>query len=151
VGKDKGRRLKRPRQTLHPSVVKEARSEFRSSMQDKPAWRVSFLQLVDPFGWHAIGSEKAVEVRTKLGHFESMTWHQILTEGGGHNHPIPVGDLCKTARDRLEDLRLEDIDELVSLRLGGAERVWGIRNGNVMLLLWWDPEHAVCPSLKKHT
>jgi hypothetical protein len=62
-----------------------------------------------------------------------------------------VGELCKTARDRLEDLRLEDIDELVSLRLGGAERVWGIRDGNVMLLLWWDPEHAVCPSLKKHT
>jgi uncharacterized phage-associated protein len=29
--------------------------------------------------------------------------------------------------------------------------VWCIRHLNVMRILWWDPDHLVCPSVMKHT
>ena len=118
----------------------------------KPAWRLSLLQLVDPFGWHALDFGKATYVREKLAHFESMTWSEILVKGKKHNHSINVEDLCPAARERLRNIRQDDVEDLVSLSLSGRERVWGILEGaGVLKVLWWDPDHRVCPSVKKHT
>ena len=58
---------------------------------------------------------------------------------GSRNHEVEVGRLCTDARKRLVALHLDDIDKLVSLRLSGKERVWGIRDADVLQLLWWDP------------
>jgi hypothetical protein len=62
-----------------------------------------------------------------------------------------VDKLIKEAQDRLTEISLDDLDELTSLHLTGKGRVWGIIDQGVMNLLWWDPEHQVCPSHKKHT
>lgn len=67
------------------------------------------------------------------------------------NHHIKISDLCKSAQDRLAELRYRDIDELFSLHLTSKNRVWGILRQGVLSLLWWDPEHQICPSAKKHT
>lgn len=114
----------------------------------RPAWRVGHLEMCDPFGWHEINAELLAEIRQKLRDFESMKWSEIL---GRNNHLVDRSDLCKEARDRLEALGLDDLDQLLSLRLTGAGRVWGMLEHNVVTLLWWDPEHKVCPSYKKGT
>jgi hypothetical protein len=106
------------------------------------------MEMCDPFGWHALDAPLLAEVREKLRYFESMTLSEIL---GRNNHLVPVSQLCKDARDRLAQLRLDDLEELLSLHLTGIKRVWGILEHNVVILLWWDPEHRICPSLKKHT
>lgn len=116
-----------------------------------PAWRVSIIEMDSPFGWREIAPEKLLEVRTKLRDFESMTWHEILVVAKHRNHAVAIEDLCKEARARLEEIGQGDLEELVSLRLSGAERVWGIRVENILQVLWWDPAHAVCPSPKRHT
>ncbi len=120
-------------------------------MRLHPAWRVSLMQMASPFGWRVIEPDKLQEVRDKLRDFESMTWHEILVVSKHRNHSVTMEQLCKEAQDRLEEIGQSDIEELVSLRLSGPERVWGIRSGNVLNVLWWDPQHAVCPSAKKHT
>ena len=48
-------------------------------------------------------------------------------------------------------IRQDDVDELMSFRLDSRGRVWCIQTGNIMRVLWWDPNHEVCPSFKKHT
>jgi hypothetical protein len=116
-----------------------------------PAWRFSRLELVDPFGWHQIATSKLHEIRERLASFESMTWHEILVANNHANHSIKISKICRTARQRLEELKLEDIEDLVSLRVSGKERVWGIKQDNILLLLWWDPQHQICPSKKRHT
>ena len=120
-------------------------------MSERPTWRVSQLETCDPFGWHALDAATAHEVRARLGAFESMTWSQILIGAGHQNHRIGIGQLCKRAQDRLVALRQDDIDELVSLRVNARARVWGIADEATLRLLWWDPEHQVCPALLKHT
>jgi hypothetical protein len=87
-------------------------------------------------------------VLAKLQNFESMKWREIL---GEDHHLIPVERLCKQAQDRLESIRLDDIDEVLSMRVGGLERVIGWRFDGAVYLLWWDPRHEACPSKKKHT
>ena len=67
------------------------------------------------------------------------------------HHLVKVENLSAEAQGYLDRVGLDDVDELVSLRLSGRERVWGILDENILNLLWWVPEHQVCPSLKKHT
>ena len=78
-----------------------------------------------------------------------MTWQEIL-ESRQH-HPIEINRLCPAAQRRLAEISQDDIDDLISLRLGGRERIWGIRDGATLKLLWWDPDHQVCPATLKHT
>lgn len=105
------------------------------------------MEFVDPYGWHKIDSGKIRNVREKLGNLEKMTWSEILIKAKKQNHTITVDQLCADARKRLAQSQ-PDLEELVSLRLSGAERVWGILREGVMTVLWWDPQHQVCPSLK---
>jgi hypothetical protein len=106
------------------------------------------MEFVDPFGWHILDAGIMHFIRSKLSNFETMTWDDILIKAKKQNHTVTVGDLCSKAQKRLKDLKLDDIDGLVSLRLTGKQRVWGIFGEGVMTLLWWDPDHGVCPSLK---
>lgn len=74
---------------------------------------------------------------------------QVRTERD--SGPVNIGALCLQARKRLSQIGQGDLDELTSLSLTGTQRVWGIRDVGVLTVLWWDPDHLVCPSLKKHT
>lgn len=67
------------------------------------------------------------------------------------NHHVSTSDLSEKAWRRLKDLKLEDVEQLFSLRISGKERVWGVLTQGVLEVLWWDPKHEVCPSHKKHT
>ena len=84
----------------------------------------------------------------KLYEFECKNWDEIRRSG---SHPILIGDIAKAARDRLRVLRMDDVDELMSFRISGTQRVWCLQRLNIMKILWWDPDHKVCPATKKHT
>ncbi|MCF7979669.1 MAG: hypothetical protein K9L82_17005 [Chromatiaceae bacterium] len=111
----------------------------------------------DSWGWHRLTPEDwHRQVRDKLCSLESMTWAQLRSASGGrsygtNHHAIPIGDLSREAQKRLEQLNLDDIDELWSLRLAGTVRVFGIKDGRVFRALWFDRDHGVCPSVKRGT
>jgi len=92
-----------------------------------------------------------LNVREKLVGFESMTWNEILHGRNTRNHEVDVADFEKAACDDLVAAEMDDVDSMVSLRLSGRERIWGILDRGVLSIVWWDPEHRVCPSRKKHT
>jgi hypothetical protein len=116
-----------------------------------PSWRVSLLRMMTPYGWHEVPSEKVREIREKLSSFESMSWGEILTRSNGKHHEVAVGRIDSGARLCLDETRQGDVDSLVSLRLTGKERIWGILELGVLKVLWWDPDHSICPSQKSHT
>jgi hypothetical protein len=101
------------------------------------------MEIVDPFGWHQIPKDKLHEIRHKLGGFEGQTWGDIITRSRNNHHFMAVTKICGDAQARLNALHLDDTDALFSLRLSGAERVWGILDNGVLLVLWWDPFHLV--------
>ena len=84
----------------------------------------------------------------KLHEFETKNWAEIRRTG---SHPVPIKNLAKVARDRLATIRQDDLDELMSFRVTGKERVWCVKARNIMRVLWWDPDHTVCPAPKKYT
>jgi hypothetical protein len=116
-----------------------------------PAWRVSRLEVQEPYGWHVLNEKTLHSIREKLKQFETMTLNQIFVVGKKNNHAIPIRDLSAAARKRLTELRMPDVEELYTLRLSAKERLWGVLTQNIISLLWWDPNHEVCPSELKNT
>lgn len=149
MAKDKKPKIKAP-----IAISKQPKFEADPHQQQNklsPSWRIALLEMVDPFGWHTIQREKLDEIRDKLAEFEKLSWNEILVQQKHWHHTVQVEKINKDAQERLKEVNQDDIDELVSLHLSGKERIWGIRELGVLKLLWWDPEHQVCPSLKKHT
>jgi len=104
-----------------------------------------------PFAWRSVDYEILRRLHEKLASFESMTWDEIIVRDNRNNHFIPTKKLSKEARQRLEELKADDVDELLSIRLSGRERLFGIWDAGVVDLLWWDPQHKVCRSTQRHT
>lgn len=114
-----------------------------------PVWRFRFIDWDGGWPPTGIGNRDPRPIATKLSSFETMTWEQIKTQG---SHYIDPSKIIKPARERLIVLKKEDwFDNLFSLRLQGRERLWGFLRDSVFFMLWWDPNHEICPSQKKHT
>lgn len=74
-----------------------------------------------------------------------MSWNEISVKSKYFHHSIPVKDIILPAQKRLRKMGFT-LEELFRFRLANLERVWGYRDRGVMQLLWWDPNHEICPS-----
>jgi len=144
---------KKARTRVNISQGKNARQAENPSsfLSEHPKWQIGRFDSEGPWGTANLDEQTLLEiVFKKLKSYESMTWGEIDSDRK-KNHSVEVGALTKNARDRLIVLKLDDLDELFRFRLGGTERVWGIRTEDVFRILWWDPNHEICPSPKRHT
>ncbi len=115
-----------------------------STVNAKPSWRFGWADRDGAWGWnHATAAHLAL-IHEKLTNFESMTMNEIVGARKG-SKAIPTEDLQPKARNRLVDLGRDDQTSVIELRLGDSERLFGIRDGSVVYLLWWDPHHDVFP------
>jgi hypothetical protein len=125
--------------------------EKKPKMQDPQiegqplAWRFSACDRAGPFEWNVQPDAKYREVMEKLHEFETKNWNDIIAGG---SHPVEISKLDKPARDRLADTERDDLDELMSFRLTGPNRVWCVQTGHIMRVLWWDEDHQVYPTAK---
>ena len=110
----------------------------------KPVWRFQRMDMDGPWSWAKASARDLLEhLHERLRSFESMTWNEI--DRAKSCGSIAVAQLCKEARDRLMEIRQDDVDHLYKLRITQKGRVWSIRDGHIFLLLWWDPDHTVYP------
>lgn len=141
---------RQPKIANQPTPQKVAKFATDPKVRGGPiVWRFSHADMGGPFAWCAIPDDATFcAVVNRLANFETMTENEI-TQGGSHS--IELHRLSKAARDRLQEISHDDLDSLYSLRIKGAERVFCIHHGGTMRVLWYDPDHQVCPSTKKHT
>ena len=90
-------------------------------------------------------------IRTTLESMSRLTWAEILAQTTGgrerHNkhHGQSVDSLCAEAQERWEHLERTE-GELFRFRVGGKQRIWGVRHGAKFFVVWWDAEHKVYPT-----
>jgi hypothetical protein len=133
----------------NPAPEKRAKSSDPQIDGSPLAWRFSACDKDGPFSWMNLEhGEPYRQVMERLHEFETKTWDEIIKTG---SHPIEVYKCEKAAKDRLADIKQDDIDELMSFRVTGRKRVWCIRDRNIMRILWWDPDHKICPAYLKNT
>ena|ERR1700719_4109357 len=109
----------------------------------------------EKWGWEQLKAPAWRQILAKLIAFEGLTWAMLKEQAGGrrhgtNHHSIKIAELTKTARDRITQLHLDQYDKIFSLRFSNTIRMYGIRDGRVMRLLWYDQHHGtkheVCPT-----
>lgn len=123
-----------------------------------PSWRFSTAWRGDPavekvgfYGLQEIQKQGSCLIE-RLAGLDGKTWNEILIMAKKANHTISVADLSKEAQRILGKLET-NLDEIVSLRCGARERLFGkIEEATgAFKVLFWDPDHTICPSTLKHT
>ncbi|MCW2756026.1 MAG: hypothetical protein JWQ32_3437 [Marmoricola sp.] len=128
---------------------KNPRIQAASGQGQTLSWRIGSIDAQHTsWGWVSLDMQTLGYIRTKLAAFETMTWNEL--QGAKHKF-IPVENLSSDAKKRLAEIKRDDVDGLYELRFSGVERLWGTRIGDVMQIVWWDPQHEVCPSSLRNT
>jgi hypothetical protein len=99
--------------------------------------------------WHekSYAEETFRHVACLLREYSGRTWGQI-EQDRKRDHAVEIAGLIPEARQRLQALHLDDCGPFWRFRFDGVKRIWGIRDRHVFRILWWDPQHRVCPSKK---
>ena len=113
-----------------------------------PSWSFSRCDF-EHVKWSLKLSNIYEEIIPKLISFEQRKWSDIISDKE-RNHWIDCADFTKEAQKRLEEIKIY-YDELFSLRLTGTLRLFGYIENGIYYIIWYDPDHEICESHKKHT
>ena len=140
---------KKPKSLITPHERKEPKlSAFPVDDRNGFEFKAEQMDKKGQWGWDNFESKDTREVFQRIFELQKLTWQELVKTG---SHPISIQDIIPAAQKRLIEIEKDDFDELFSLRVVGRKRIWAIRERNILWLLWWDPNHEVCPSHKKHT
>ena len=95
-------------------------------------------------------------VLDKIISYSSMTWTEIKrqTHDGGKskNHMLDPDSISAEVMERIKERGLEEYsDAIFSFALQNKIRIVGYRENQFFYVLWYDPNHEICPSTLKHT
>lgn len=143
---------KLPQQRESATTTKQPKTDSSlKPSQQTPHWCFSIF---DPKDWRDPTKAEAEEifrdVAVRLSEIGKRTWGEIESNSW-RDHSVAVYKMIPEAQKRLQELSQDDVDSLWRLRSDGLQRVWGIREGRLLKILWWDPHHKICPSYKPHT
>ncbi|MCG6575067.1 hypothetical protein EGM97_10160 [Pseudomonas sp. AF32] len=149
MAKGNGKKIAKHKASQTPDEKPAKQPHSRQIPAGGISWRFSRADKGGPFAWSSLTDASDYKaVMERLHCFETMSLEEIAKSG---SHDIELGRLSKDAQQRLQEIQQDDIDSLMSFRVTGPKRVFCIREREVMRVLWFDPDHQVCPAPKKHT
>jgi hypothetical protein len=113
------------------------------------AWRFSKSDNDGPYRCGVFEHDEFKQLWDKLQAFENMNMAEFARADSFHKVSTLI--LSKDAKKRLQEIHLDDLDSLYSFHIVGACRLWCMKHGNIMCVLWWDKNHEVYQVEKKHT
>lgn len=133
-----------------PDKTPRTGGDPQSYLTQTPVWRFSDFDWDGPWGeptcTSRIGHLRS-HIEQHLASLETMSWSSILSAAGGkgrgkgtNNHEIPRDKFKGEAKKRLEAQNVY-AEKIMSLRLDAGTRLYGVREGNCLRLLWFDPDH----------
>lgn len=145
--------MRNPSAAQIPTVSKQPSSatSLPSTFDRTPRWKFRRVDHDGQWGFDAVPGPTVTEIIKALASFESMTFHELFHQGDEPGKHYGPESLCKAAQDRLVELRHDDETQISRLRIGSTKRLYGFVRDDAFEILWWDPNHQVCPSTLKHT
>jgi len=117
---------------------------------DRLCWRFGHADADGPWSLGKLTKAEVDALGEAMVKFESMTVTELFKGSPGKDYEV-ARIPNKDALARLDEIQLSDMTQISCLRIGGKGRLYGFRVDNVFHLVWWDPEHEVWPTEKKHT
>ena len=105
-------------------------------------WHFRHVDHDGAFGWQLCDRSTLVDtIMSRVQSFETMTWRELRAQKILHDHSVDT--LSKDARERLREIRQDDVEDVCSLHIDKRRRIWGIQDRLYFKVLWWDPDHQV--------
>ncbi len=142
------RKNKQPKFGAVPDSYKKPRAEELPNDNLRPEFKTEKMDMNGKWGWSSFEALNIKHFLGKLFESQKLTWQELRQNG---SHQISVDQIVTDARKRLQILQLDEWEELYSIRIAGKPRLWGIKESSIFWILWWDPNHEICPSNKKYT
>ncbi len=139
-----GKGNKTPKSSVIPDSFKSPRGGDRpqSILNTAFKWRTKGADFDGQWGWKNASTDVLFSIIIpKLHEFEGATWGVIQSKP--HCHPVPLDEISREARERLMKIRGDAVDSLFSLLIRDKARLWGIKDRDILNLLWWDPQHSI--------
>ena len=130
---------------------------IKSSDTLKPIWMFDMIDKGGKFAFDVLRDDfNHKEVLDKMIHYSTMTWADIKQQtndkGKSKHHFIGCDSISKDAIDRIHAKKLDEFSDMIfSFAFQNKLRIIGIRSNQCFHVLWYDPNHEVCPYSKKHT
>lgn len=141
---------------------KRKKTKIKEGVFLKKVARVASVKREERFSWTYRSFDKEglfknsknlggnlIDVFEMKKHLEEKSYRELGFQG---SHFVDANKLSKEAQKRLKTLKMDDFGSLFSFRISGKQRLWCVKlEEGLMGVLWWDPEHKICPSQKRHT
>lgn len=118
-------------------------------------FRFDCVDLADGCPWSLASMSEADHrlVLEKLREFERSTLSEILSPAYTSFTCYPDFSACPNSEpiERLGAYYDNGMDCLARFRLDGVKRLYGFLVGHEFHLVWWDANHEIWPSHKRHT
>lgn len=139
-----------------PKAEKKASAEAATPIAiDKLLFRFSGAivdhEYTDGWNWD-LSPKESKDLLDLLADVSQKTWadvKEMKTNSKNNSRPLhhdqPVDSIDKRAQKRLEEIGRGDQEKVFRLRHGNMVRVWGVLDGSLFHILWYDRDHKVCP------
>lgn len=139
-----------PRKSV-PAVTKALAAVLRLPTDGKLTVRWTRFDYDGPFCLAASSIDTVVTMFKAVSHLESMTPAEVFGGGVGKDYGDPAGLPNQAAVRRLRELSLQDETNISRLSFMGRQRLYGFRRDLEFYAIFWDPDHQIWPSVKRHT
>ena len=118
------------------------------------SWNFSQFDGNSDWGFAAFKREHIDVVMKMVTHFESVGWNAIQRKKKSHgvdvknSKPALKAWSAYCSGNNVSDAKPP---KLFSLRIDSTKRLYGIRDGGIFNVIWYDPHHDLFPSHKKNT
>lgn len=144
----KGREKAKAKRAMPTTESARRAVDPESYLNQTPVWRFSDFDWESDWGYGCCvqhGEKIRVHIEQHLASFETMTWDEILKAAGGrsngnNSHEIARDKFKASVEKRLRDRKIL-ADSLFSLRLDAGTRVYGVREGRCLRIVFFDPFH----------
>jgi hypothetical protein len=106
------------------------------------SWGFGWVDFEGEHGWRTFDVSRIETLHDELTKFEGRTFFDL--EQSKKIKDIPVEHLNRQPRERLKELRLDEVEVLWELRLPKKWRAWGLVEKAIFYFLWWDEKETVC-------
>ncbi|EOP46686.1 MAG6450 family protein [Bacillus cereus] len=111
----------------------------QSTIHEYPT--ISFQHLCDKNGQlHELTKRDLKHLSNFLRRVSVMTWSQIRLSDGIKTKKIPITSLRYTLPNSVSEE-----EEILEMRVSQEHRLWGFQNQSTFYVIWFDPNHSVCP------
>ena len=114
------------------------------------SWRAhnNYIDYDEPkLGWHKVSITHCLGVIIPaLQSYEGYKWREVRLKD--RCHPWELDEIPTEFYNRLLARQI-DVDGLFQISLGSKRRVFGLKEGRLFYLIWYDPDHKFWPTKAK--